>query len=645
MKRLSRILLTLALSAVLLPAAQAVDGSEPAWLAEGERYVRALSDELILTVQTGSQFNDPKQPGVTPGYGVTDRMGNEVLPCVYQKISDFEGDVARIQQKWTGRWSLLRSDGTVLCPDGFETISPFSEGLAAAEQNGLWGYIDTAGNWVIPPQYGSAGDFSQGLAPVKTSTGTYSEVTPGDYCYINTAGQVVIPGPFAYAYAFQHGVALFSQGDDTNGYQDGLVDTKGNQVASAVYDDIDWQKSWTGGLIPVQQGEYWGVLNADTGALVLPCQYDAVTIFAEEGRIAVCSAESGLWGVCDEQGTLVVPMTYDRVGKEGDALQVWQGDDCGLLDWNGRQILPMAPYDRLAWVGSGLYYADGQLLDQQGESVAPWSYDAPISETFQEGRLLVRQNGRCGYLDESGTLMIPCTYESAGAFSDGLAPVQQNGKWGYIDRTGALVVPCQYDSAETGSRFLYVTSGDRGGLLCHPLLADTVSDWAAREVEQARQSGLLTARTEGYFTYDITRLQFAELAVNLVEQTTGQEIVPAPADRFTDTSDEAARKAAAAGIVNGTGDGSTFSPNALITREELAAMLCRAWAAAGGQVAATADLSGYSDAGAVSDWAVEPVSALVGAGVLQGTGGTILPGDKTTVEQAILLVLRVYQQS
>lgn len=62
-------------------------------------------------------------------------------------------------------------------------------------------------------------------------------------------------------------------------------------------------------------------------------------------------------------------------------------------------------------------------------------------------------------------------------------------------------------------------------------------------------------------------------------------------------------------------------------------------------MAATADLSGYSDAGSVSDWAVEPVSALVGAGVLQGTGGTILPGDKTTVEQAILLVLRVYQQS
>ena len=38
-------------------------------------------------------------------------------------------------------------------------------------------------------------------------------------------------------------------------------------------------------------------------------------------------------------------------------------------------------------------------------------------------------------------------YEDAGLFSDGLAPVKQDGKWGYIDETGKTVIPFQYDIA------------------------------------------------------------------------------------------------------------------------------------------------------------------------------------------------------
>lgn len=38
-------------------------------------------------------------------------------------------------------------------------------------------------------------------------------------------------------------------------------------------------------------------------------------------------------------------------------------------------------------------------------------------------------------------------YEDASPFSEGLAAVRENGKWGYIDETGSLVISCQYDLA------------------------------------------------------------------------------------------------------------------------------------------------------------------------------------------------------
>ncbi|MBR1660127.1 MAG: WG repeat-containing protein [Oscillospiraceae bacterium] len=43
--------------------------------------------------------------------------------------------------------------------------------------------------------------------------------------------------------------------------------------------------------------------------------------------------------------------------------------------------------------------------------------------------------------------LVPPRYEDAATFSEGYAAVKQNGKWGYIDETGELVIPCRYERA------------------------------------------------------------------------------------------------------------------------------------------------------------------------------------------------------
>lgn len=45
------------------------------------------------------------------------------------------------------------------------------------------------------------------------------------------------------------------------------------------------------------------------------------------------------------------------------------------------------------------------------------------------------------------TQLIAPQYEDADTFGEGLAAVKQNGKWGYVDETGKLVIPCKYDLA------------------------------------------------------------------------------------------------------------------------------------------------------------------------------------------------------
>ncbi|MBE9577584.1 WG repeat-containing protein [Moraxella sp. K1664] len=66
---------------------------------------------------------------------------------------------------------------------------------------------------------------------------------------------------------------------------------------------------------------------------------------------------------------------------------------------------------------------------------------------LSEGLASVEQNGKWGFIDNTGKVVIPVQYDYVGYFSEGLATVKQNGKFGFIDKTGKVVIPVQYDNA------------------------------------------------------------------------------------------------------------------------------------------------------------------------------------------------------
>lgn len=174
------------------------------------------------------------------------------------------------------------------------------------------------------------------------------------------------------------------------------------------------------------------------------------------------------------------------------------------------------------------------------------------------------------------------------------------------------------------------------------------SGWAQSVVLDAYSKKLLTPTTSGGFQAQITRLQFAELAVNMIEQATGTAIPPSGTE-FSDTSDTAALKAAAAGVTNGKGEG-IFKPQDLITRQEICTMLKRA----AGYVEQAKGISAFSntdtavnpkftDSGNIDSWAVEGMALMTNNGIMGGVTETELaPKDNTTVEQAIALASRLY---
>lgn len=81
----------------------------------------------------------------------------------------------------------------------------------------------------------------------------------------------------------------------------------------------------------------------------------------------------------------------------------------------------------------------------------PATLDAAYTQTglhgFGDGRLAVEKNGKWGFIDRQGRLVIPADFEDTKGFSDGKAAVKLDGFWGVIDTSGKLLIQPRYKSA------------------------------------------------------------------------------------------------------------------------------------------------------------------------------------------------------
>lgn len=66
---------------------------------------------------------------------------------------------------------------------------------------------------------------------------------------------------------------------------------------------------------------------------------------------------------------------------------------------------------------------------------------------FEENLSVVAQNGRYGFADDVGSIVIPAQFEEAYNFQDGLALIKHGGKYGYIFANGMLAIAPVFEDA------------------------------------------------------------------------------------------------------------------------------------------------------------------------------------------------------
>ena len=174
-----------------------------------------------------------------------------------------------------------------------------------------------------------------------------------------------------------------------------------------------------------------------------------------------------------------------------------------------------------------------------------------------------------------------------------------------------------------------------------PFTDVTEGDWFYDAVRYAYETGLMDGVGDSLFApnSETTRAQLVTILYRLegepeVSGTSGFTDVEA-GTWYTD----AVAWAAANGIVNGTTD-TTFAPGEDITREQLVTVLYRYAESKGYDVSASADLSGYPDAGQVQDYAQPAMAWAVAEGIVEGVDGTLNPAGNATRAQIATILMR-----
>lgn len=172
-----------------------------------------------------------------------------------------------------------------------------------------------------------------------------------------------------------------------------------------------------------------------------------------------------------------------------------------------------------------------------------------------------------------------------------------------------------------------------------PFTDVSTSDWFYDDVAFVYKNGLFSGTDSRSFSPNASMTR--AMLVTVLYRLEGEPTVTGRSS-FTDVRfgayyEKSVIWAAANGIVTGT-DSTSFSPDAKVTREQLAAILYRYAQYRKLDTDASAKLNSFTDADSVSAYASEALGWAVSEGLINGASGKLMPkGDATRAQVAAIL--------
>ncbi len=335
------------------------------------------------------------------GYKDSDAHINACMEMLYQQAltakanGDYKGAVELF--RWLGDYKdsaeHLDDYYTTQRLRNLKTIGEFNNGVATVYLGkGQYGAIDETGNLLFTTEY-ELDDFHDG-----------------------------------YARAGQDEVAGYT----VTGVKEGVIDAQGNMVLDVKkYTSKTWgalHKVVSDGMI--LNTEKCKFINVETGQEFPYARTGWKDQAFSEGLLCFTDESSDKVGYVDTDGNIVIDAKFTFASDFHNGYAVVSKDDykSGRKEDN-RQFI---------------------VIDTSGNTVLEIdkAYTSKrvgfVGEGFFNGLYRVDKNGKHGFIDLNGNLVIDFQFD-ASDFANGYAKVEQDEKFGFIDTTGALVIPYEWD--------------------------------------------------------------------------------------------------------------------------------------------------------------------------------------------------------
>lgn len=293
------------------------------------------------------------------------------------------------------KFGILNEKGKTITPNQYETIDQLSDGLFAVQLNDKYGFINTKGELVIPCQFNSTRGFNDGYAIVEYDN---------DFGVIDQKGNFIFKMEYdgIYPTGLKQTFLIF----DRKGKKY-VSNINGEKIFDIKYDSLD---NFYNDYAVIQNDSKYGLIDKN-GNIVIDCKYYALGEFNNGFSLTFKKEKEGLDGLMDLHENILVEPKYDFLSTGfGDFIAV--NSLKGLMDKSGKIIL-VPEYDQLGY-------------------------------SFEEGLISISKNGKYGFANEKGEIVIPMIYDEVHNFSEGIAPALKKGLWGFIDKNGNTIIDFKF---------------------------------------------------------------------------------------------------------------------------------------------------------------------------------------------------------
>ena len=420
--------------------------------------------------------------------GLINRNGDVVLAPQYQKIE--QGSSTRALQP--SQWKIISPENTELQSLAADDLRPYSNSYYRIIRTGKQGLIDRNLKTVWPLIYDAIEPLNQGRALVKKKSKwgvldmEVRQVLPFEF------DSLLWDGTLIRALASLNGKPVWSiinieSGQRSRNYDaieaigkryfritkqgyQGLLSTTGVEALHCVYDSI---LEIRGDQVAVKFKGQFGIVSIHETWLLAP-QSNRIGLVNDERYL---EKHSGNTFIRSFTGNIVY-FTSNPVDVYSEYLvEHLPNQTLKKVDWNGVELKPitiarvrsmdefqMKPIDNPFSDGLQLFEGQGKFgfRDGRGRLVIPNRYDS--AKHFSEKMAAFKLLGKWGYLNTDDKIIVNPTYDFAGDFVDGHAIVSARKKFGLINTLGTLQLSLQYDSIVRYQQKLLVYQKGKIGL-------------------------------------------------------------------------------------------------------------------------------------------------------------------------------------